>query len=76
MPEICRFFQIIIRMYAREHAPPHFHAFYGEHKASFSISNGEIVERKFPKKQAALVKAWAAIYKTDLLAKSRKICRT
>jgi hypothetical protein len=32
MPEISRFLGIIIRMYIREHAPPHFHAEYGEYE--------------------------------------------
>jgi len=31
MPEISRFFGIIIRMYFNDHVPPHFHAHYGEH---------------------------------------------
>jgi hypothetical protein len=30
VPEISRFLGIVIRMYYREHAPPHFHARYGE----------------------------------------------
>jgi len=33
MPEISRFFGIIIRMYYNEHVPPHFHAQYGENQA-------------------------------------------
>ena len=68
MPEICRFFHIIIRMYAKEHAPPHFHAFYGDHEAIFNILNGRLMEGKLPKKQERLVIAWAAIYKKELLA--------
>ena len=66
MPEICRFFHIIIRMYAKEHAPPHFHAIYGEHEAEFSIATGKLIIGKFPKKQERLVTAWAAIYKKEL----------
>ena len=31
MPEICRFYGIVIRMYFRDHRPPHFHAEYGGH---------------------------------------------
>ena len=68
MPEICRFFHIIIRMYAKEHAPPHFHAFYGDHEAVFSILNGKLMGGKLPKKQERLVTAWAAIYKKELFA--------
>lgn len=67
MPEICRFFHIIIRMYAKEHAPPHFHAIYGDHEGVFSISSGKLLEGTFPKKQERLVTAWANIYKKELL---------
>lgn len=68
MPEIYRFCGIIIRMYSDEHAPPHFHAFYGDEQGVFSIANGKLMTGKFPKKQERLVSAWAAIYKKDLLA--------
>ena len=37
MPEICRFYGIVIRMYSREHAPPHFHAEYAGSEASIAI---------------------------------------
>jgi len=30
MPEICRFYGIIIRMYYDDHNPPRFHALYGD----------------------------------------------
>jgi hypothetical protein len=33
MPELCRFFGIIITMFYNDHVPPHFHVRYGEHKA-------------------------------------------
>ena len=38
MPEISRFLGIIISMYYKEHAPPHFYAKYSEYRASFSIN--------------------------------------
>ena len=37
MPAISRFFGIVISMYYNDHAPPHFHAKYGEHSASLTI---------------------------------------
>ena len=37
MPEICRFFGIVIRMYFGDHPPPHFHLEYGEHRAVIDI---------------------------------------
>lgn len=68
MPEISRFLSIIIRMFYGDHAPPHFHAEYDGKKAVFSINTGEIIAgKKFPKKQAALVKAWAILRKKELL---------
>ena len=37
MPEICRFYGIVIKMYFADHAPPHFHAEYAEHEARIAI---------------------------------------
>jgi hypothetical protein len=34
MPEICRFYGIVIKMYFADHAPPHFHAEYAEHEVA------------------------------------------
>jgi hypothetical protein len=45
MPEISRFFGIIIAMYYKEHAPPHFHAKYAGHRAAFAISDLQIIDR-------------------------------
>jgi len=44
MPEVSRFYGIIIRFYYREHPPEHFHAIYGEHEALIEISTGRIYE--------------------------------
>jgi len=46
MPEISRFFGIIIRMYFNDHAPPHFHAHYGEHQVEITIETFEILKGK------------------------------
>jgi len=50
MPEISRFYGIVIRMYFDDHSPPHFHAFYAEYEAVISIEslavlNGELSPR-------------------------------
>jgi hypothetical protein len=37
MPTISQFFGIVIQMFWREHAPPHFQALYGEHEALIDI---------------------------------------
>lgn len=54
MPEVCRFFGIIIRMFPNDHLPAHFHAYYNECKATFNIRTGKLIDGKFPSKQAAL----------------------
>ena len=46
MPEISRFFGIIIRMYYRDHMPPHFHAHYGEYQAEITIETLEMLKGK------------------------------
>ena len=47
MPEICRFYGIIIAMFYDEHNPPHFHARYGEYKMSVDILALSVLEGKF-----------------------------
>ena len=57
-------------MYWRDndkHKMPHFHAYYGENEAVFSL-DGEIIAGKFPGKQAAFVKAWALLHTEELQA--------
>jgi len=70
MPTICMFYGILIRMNWKDmgqHSGPHFHAYYGDYEASFSL-DGEILAGGFPKKQAALVKAWALLHEDELMA--------
>jgi hypothetical protein len=43
MPEISRFFGIIIRMFFDEHNPPHIQVEYQGHKAVFDL-NGNIMK--------------------------------
>ncbi len=67
MPEISRFYGIIIRMFFSDHLPAHFHAQYGEHHAQINISDGEIIEGSLPKKPLRLVQAWVELYREQLL---------
>ena len=43
MPEICRFYGIVIKMFFDDHAPPHFHAEYGEYEGVFDIQTQAII---------------------------------
>jgi hypothetical protein len=69
MPELCRFFGIIIRMYAEaggQHHTPHFHAYYQDEVAIFGISPIELIAGSLPKRQRRLVEAWAELHQSDL----------
>jgi hypothetical protein len=67
MPEISRFYGIIIKMHFDDHTPPHFHAQYGEHEALLNINTLGIIAGSLPPKALGLVTEWAAIYKDNLL---------
>ena len=66
MPTIAYFYGITVRMYFRDHAPPHFHAIYGEHEAFISIDTGEIIFGHLPKTAAKLVKQWTIARRDQL----------
>ena len=68
MPEISRFYGIIIRMYCYEsHGVPHIHAKYGDEMATFAIEGGAPIVGDFPFTQTRLVQAWIEIHKHELL---------
>ena len=58
MPRISAYYGIAIYMYFRDHAPPHFHAIYGEHEALVEIESGDIYQGSLPKTALRLVMAW------------------
>ena len=59
MPEICRFFGIVIAIYYKEHGEPHFHAKYSGQTGVFSITDLKLIEGHLPKRVIALVLEWA-----------------
>jgi hypothetical protein len=67
MPTICTFFGIIIQMFWREHAPPHFHAIYAEYEAEIDIRTLEVLRGQLPKRALALVLEWAAEHRSELM---------
>ena len=67
MPEISRFLGIVIAMYYNDHAPPHFHARYGDSEIRVNIENGDIMSGNFPKRAENLVLEWYKLHKEDLL---------
>lgn len=53
-------------MYFVDHNPPHFHAFYGEYEALFSIDTLEVIKGKLPPRVSWLVVEWAELHKDEL----------
>lgn len=66
MPEISRFFGMIIAMYYDDHTPPHFHVRYGEQKAIIAIEMLSLLAGKLPPKALGLVTEWAALHQQEL----------
>jgi hypothetical protein len=68
MPELSRFYGIVIRMYFGDHDPPHFHAYYSGAKAVFEIQSLELIEGSIPSRAARLVQEWATLHQAELEA--------
>ncbi|MFB1490978.1 MULTISPECIES: DUF4160 domain-containing protein [unclassified Thiocapsa] len=74
MPTISRFFGIVIQMFWREHAPPHFHALYAEHEALIDIRTLEVIAGRLPKRALGLTIEWAIEHREELMEDWR-ICQ-
>jgi Domain of unknown function (DUF4160) len=68
VPELCRFYGIVIKMYFDDHNPPHFHAEYGEAEALFGIDSLALLAGDIPPRALGLVAEWAALHRDDLRA--------
>ena len=68
MPEVSRFFGIVVTMYYDEHNPPHFHARYGKDKAAVAIERIQVLEGRLPPRALGLVVEWASEHQEELLA--------
>jgi hypothetical protein len=66
MPEICRFFGIVISMFYADHSPPHFHARYGEHRAIIEIESSTVLTGSLPPRPLGLVIEWTAKHRVEL----------
>ena len=67
MPCICAFDGIEIEMYIRDHAPPHFHAYYAEYEAVISINDVTLLKGGLPSRKLKLVTRWAIKRQEELL---------
>ena len=66
MPELCRFYGIVIRMYYNDHGPAHFHAVYGEDEAIIGIDSLAVLQGRLPPRAQGLVVEWASLRRTEL----------
>ncbi|MCC7100535.1 MAG: DUF4160 domain-containing protein [Rubrivivax sp.] len=66
MPEISRFLGIVIAMYYRDHAPPHFHAIYGDFEVTIELGTGVVVSGEFPRRALAHVLEWSSLHEDEL----------
>ncbi|MHC4341748.1 MAG: DUF4160 domain-containing protein [Planctomycetota bacterium] len=76
MPEISRFYGIVIRMFFDDHNPPHFHAHYAGHEALVDIRSLAIITGGLPPRATGMVVEWAALHQDELLElwkKARKL---
>ena len=68
MPEISRFYGIVIKMYFADHAPPHFHAEYAEHEARIAIGSLAVLSGDLPPRAMGLVAEWTTLHQKELQA--------
>ncbi|MFC2616305.1 MAG: DUF4160 domain-containing protein [Treponema sp.] len=68
MPEISRFYGIVIKMFfkLKEHEPSHIHALYGEYVGVFDLKTHEMTNGDLPSKAQNLVKEWLSIHDKEL----------
>jgi hypothetical protein len=66
MPKISEFFGIVIYVFYRDHAPPHFHARYSGEEALITIDDLSVMGGRLSPRALALVTEWAALHQAEL----------
>jgi hypothetical protein len=67
MPTISAFYGILIQMFWNDHAPPHFHARYGEYTGIIDINTLTMLEGNLPRRALSLILDWAELHQKELL---------
>ena len=67
MPEISRFFGIIVAIFYDDHNLPHFHARYGNQKVAVEIDTLKVLYGEISPRALGLIVEWAALHQTELL---------
>jgi hypothetical protein len=66
MPEVSRFYGIVIKIFYDDHHPPHFHAEYGEYEVLVNIATLAILSGSVPARALGLITEWAALHQEEL----------
>ena len=66
MPEISRFYGIVIGMYWEDHPRPHFHATYAEFEAKIEIGTGQVIRGHLPRRALRMVREWERMHREEL----------
>lgn len=66
MPEVSRFYGIVIKIYFADHHPPHFHAEYGEFEVVVAIDSLAVIAGALPPRAMGLVSEWATLRQGEL----------
>jgi hypothetical protein len=69
------FYGIVIQMFWGDHAPPHFHALYGEHEALIDIRTLEVIKGNMPRRALSLILEWASMHREELM-EDWNLCET
>lgn len=72
MPRVSEFYGIVIQMFTREHAPPHFHAAYGGDEALIGIDPIRVLNGRLPRRAHRLVFERAALHQGELMENWRR----
>ena len=75
MPELSRFYGIVIYMYYFDHNPPHFHARYGEREGVISIQTLSVIVGNLPHRALGMVIEWASLHGEELETQWKKATR-
>jgi hypothetical protein len=72
MPELSRFYGIVVRMFFNDHLPPHFHAYYGSDEALIAIETLSLFAGRLPPRAMGLVVEWASLHQAELMESWRR----
>jgi hypothetical protein len=67
MPTIAVFYGTMIRMYWRDHAPPHLHALYQGFEALIAIETGKVIGGQLPPNALRIVQEWVLLRQSELI---------